>query len=169
MKRLGHLARSPSSTAEFARPLKVKYLRNCWYVAGFSDEVRKAPLARKILDRSIVLYRTQSGVLNALEDRCPHRFAPLSLGKVVGEELECAYHGLRFALNGGCAFNPHYSALPTAAKASKFPVTEKFGLIWIWMGEGQADPNLISPLFNFIDTPSFATVRGYLTCLIHRR
>ena len=71
------------------------FLRNAWYPAGWSKDLTSEPVARKMLDEPIVLYRLPSGQLVALEDRCCHRAAPLSLGKVVGEHLQCGYHGLK--------------------------------------------------------------------------
>ena len=59
------------------------YLRNCWYAAAYAHEVDDAPLARQLLDEPIVFFRTPDGRAHALFDRCPHRFAPLSMGKLV--------------------------------------------------------------------------------------
>ena len=74
------------------------YLRNAWYVAGWSDELADGQLlARTILKEQIVLYRKSNGDVAALQDRCAHRFAPLHMGKIVkGDRIQCAYHGLEF-------------------------------------------------------------------------
>lgn len=85
------------------------YQRNAWYVAGFADEFAPGKLvARTLLDEKLVLFRTSEGGIAALADRCPHRFAPLSAGKVCdgGRSVECAYHGLRFGADGACVHNP---------------------------------------------------------------
>ncbi len=77
------------------------YLKNTWYVAAWSEEVTEAALlGRKILDIPVVLYRDNAGEVVALTDRCPHRFAPLSMGKIVNGCVECPYHGLRFNGSG---------------------------------------------------------------------
>src|SRR4051794_15743321 len=72
------------------------YLRNAWYAAGWSHELADTPLARTILEQPIVFYRGEGGRPLALYDACPHRFAPLSLGKVQGNRIACGYHGLEF-------------------------------------------------------------------------
>ena len=76
------------------------WLRNCWQVAAFSSEIGSAPLARTVIGEPIVFFRLASGDAVALADRCPHRLAPLSLGRVVGDQIQCGYHGLRFDHNG---------------------------------------------------------------------
>lgn len=112
---------------------------NTWYVAAEPHELGSAPLARTILNIPIVLFKTESGEVAALEDRCPHRFAPLSLGKVVGDSIQCGYHGARFAADGAFLLVPGQNALPNVCVKS-FPTVEKHGYIWIWMG----DPKLSS-------------------------
>lgn len=83
------------------------YLKNSWYVAAWSDEVGNALLAGTVLGEPIVLGRQSNGVAFALADRCAHRFAPLSMGRMVDDHVECAYHGLRYDGTGACRFNPH--------------------------------------------------------------
>src|SRR3546814_11425224 len=80
---------------------------------------------------------------------CPHRFAPLSKGKIVSDQLQCPYHGLRFASNGQCVFNPHGDGVvPKAAVTRTYPVADNLGLVWGWMGEKAADPAKL-PTFAF--------------------
>jgi phenylpropionate dioxygenase-like ring-hydroxylating dioxygenase large terminal subunit len=85
------------------------YLRNAWYVAAWSDEVGDGQLVpRTIMDEPIVLYRKADGAMAAIEDRCAHRFAPLSMGKIVGgDRIQCPYHGLEYDGSGACVRNPH--------------------------------------------------------------
>src|SRR5436189_860661 len=73
-------------------------LPNLWYLVARSEEVADRPVALKRLSRNIVLWRGEMGELNAVEDYCPHRGAPLSMGEVVNGDIACAYHGVR--LNG---------------------------------------------------------------------
>ncbi len=61
-------------------------------------EVEAKPFARRILDVPVLMYRTEDGTAVAMDDRCPHRRAPLSMGRLEGDEIECAYHGMRFNL-----------------------------------------------------------------------
>ena len=139
------------------------YLRNCWYAAARSAELPDTKaLARKLLGEHVVLFRTEGGALTALQDRCPHRFAPLSMGTVIGETIQCPYHGLRFGTDGGCAYNPHYSALPRAAQVSAYPLLERYGMIWIWMGQEPADEGKLPADFAVFEQPDFKAVSGYL-------
>lgn len=143
----------------------MSYLKNTWYVVATSAEFTRQPFRRTILDVDVVLYRTQAGKPVVLTDRCPHRFAPLSRGKLIGDELQCIYHGLRFDTGGRCVLNPHGNkAIPQTAHIKDFPVFEKYGYVWIWPGDPTlADPDLIYD-FDFLDdTERFTTVRGYLT------
>ena len=78
------------------------FLRNAWYAAAWDDELGDKPLARTMLGEPLVLYRDSAGAPVALSDTCPHRFAPLSLGRRDGDTLQCPYHGLVFGKNGIC-------------------------------------------------------------------
>ena len=79
------------------------YVRNSWYMAGWArDFVADTPQAITLLDEPLVIYRQSDGRLTAMEDRCCHRLAPLSHGRVEGNDLRCLYHGLKFAPNGTC-------------------------------------------------------------------
>jgi vanillate O-demethylase monooxygenase subunit len=140
----------------------VTYLRNCWYAAAYAHEVGDAPLARQLLGEHVVLFRTSDGAAHALFDRCPHRFAPLSMGILVDDTIQCPYHGLRFGTDGMCAYNPHYAALPKAARIKAYPLLERHGLIWIWMGDGEPDPGKLPAEFALFDDPRIRTVSGYL-------
>lgn len=126
--------------------LEHTFLKNCWYVAALSTDVDAFNLfKRKIMNINVVIYRTQDGEPVALQDRCPHRFAPLSLGKRDGDELVCPYHALKFNSTGQCTHNPHGKGhIPTAAKVQTFPLVERYGFLWIWMGDADsADDELI--------------------------
>ncbi|WP_016747514.1 aromatic ring-hydroxylating dioxygenase subunit alpha [Rhizorhabdus wittichii] len=141
------------------------YLRNAWYVAALAGEVEADLLRRLILGEPVLLFRDeQTGAPSALHDLCPHRFAPLSRGKRVDGGIQCGYHGLVFAPSGKCVLNPHGNGriLPTAAVRA-FPVIERYGMIWIWMGEHDlADPSLI-PDFSYLDAADQRTRgAGYL-------
>ncbi len=120
---------------------KVRYLTHAWYAAGLSSEVDATALFhRKILDQSILIYRKQDGTPVALRDRCPHRFAPLHMGKRMGDEVSCLYHALRFDCTGACTHNPHGNGeIPKRAKVRAYPLEERYGFIWIWMGDAPPD------------------------------
>ncbi len=130
-----------------------KFLRNAWYVAAWSEEILSGKLlARTILGEPVVMYRRADGGLVALENRCPHRFAPLSLGTILpGDRVQCAYHGLEFDGSGACVHNPHGAKnIPSRAKVASYPIVEKHLAAWIWMGDKPADPAKI-PNFSVLD------------------
>ncbi|MBP6115948.1 MAG: aromatic ring-hydroxylating dioxygenase subunit alpha [Neisseriaceae bacterium] len=121
------------------------FIRNAWYVAASSAEVQTQPLGRTICNEKIVLFRSH-GTIAAVEDFCPHRGAPLSLGYVENGRLVCGYHGLEM----GCDGKPQ--AMPLQ-RVQNFPcikayaVVERYGFIWFWAGsKDQADERLIPVL-----------------------
>lgn len=117
------------------------YLRNAWYVAAAGHELKSEPLAVTMLEENIVLYRRTDGNVTALENACPHRKLPLSMGRVKGDDIECGYHGLTFDRTGACVRAACVDRLPTHARVRAYPVEERYGLIWLWMGEpALADP-----------------------------
>mgnify|MGYP002828073963 CR=1 FL=1 len=92
------------------------YLQNSWYVAAWDHELSDAPLARRLFGRPVVLYRRIDGSPVALEDRCCHRNLPLSMGRIIGDNIQCGYHGLEFAPDGMCVAVPGQSVVPPAAR-----------------------------------------------------
>ncbi|QIB64917.1 aromatic ring-hydroxylating dioxygenase subunit alpha [Kineobactrum salinum] len=141
----------------------MSYLRNCWYMAAWSDEVEAGGmLARRYLDEPVVLFRDSGGKVCAVHDRCPHRFAPLSKGKVENGTIACGYHGLTFDGCGKCVFNPHGKILQSMA-VKHYAVAEAYRGIWIWMGEPEtANLDFLRDL-SFLETaPETAFSKGYL-------
>jgi phenylpropionate dioxygenase-like ring-hydroxylating dioxygenase large terminal subunit len=130
------------------------YVRNCWYVAAWDYELgADSPISRSILNQQIVLYRTENGSPVAMEDRCCHRFAPLSKGRVEGNAIRCMYHGLKFDQRGTCIEIPGQTAIPRVARVRTYPVSEKHSWLWVWMGDAAAaDENLIPPAVGFAET-----------------
>ncbi len=119
------------------KPMKDSaFVRNCWYVAAYADEVlATAPLQRVVLGEPLVLYRDKAGQVVALEDRCSHRFAPLSLGRIEGDGIRCLYHGLKFGPSGRCMEIPNQDTIPERAHIRSYPVREQDSWIWVWMGD----------------------------------
>src|SRR6187551_820668 len=148
------------------------YLRNTWYVAGFVDEIDAGRLlSRTLLDTPLVFFRSAHGAVASLADRCPHRFAPLSKGRLCdgGATLQCPYHGLRFDSTGACVHNPHSkSGIPKAARVDSYAAVERHGLLWWWAGTSTlADESLIPDYREFANAPPDATIRGYLPTDCH--
>ena len=138
-------------------------LKNTWYVAGWSDElVQGQLLGRVYLNQPVVLFRQTDGSPVALSDLCPHRFAPLHMGKQIGNVIQCAYHGLEFGADGRCVRNPHGKSVPAGAKTRRYPLIERYDALWIWPGEGEADESLIPTEFAFLIEEQRAHNRGYI-------
>ena len=141
------LAESKKSLASGA------YLRNSWYCAAWAHELPDGKLlGRTILKEPLVIYRTTDGKVAALEDRCAHRFAPLSMGAIVGgNRIQCPYHGLEYDPSGACVLQPHGNKnIPSRARVTSYPVAEKHKAIWVWMGNKPADHSKI-PDFSVMD------------------
>lgn len=116
-------------------------------------------MSRTLLDEPVVFYRKENGVPVALEDRCCHRHLPLSMGRLEGDDLRCGYHGLLFDCSGSCIEIPGQATVPSQARVRSYPLKEKFGWVWIWMGEpANADPELI-PNWWWADHPQWAFSR----------
>jgi phenylpropionate dioxygenase-like ring-hydroxylating dioxygenase large terminal subunit len=128
--------------------------RNAWYIAAWADEVTDKPLARRIANDPVVLFRAPGGTAAALADRCCHRSAPLSLGRVVAEGIECGYHGLVIDGAGKCIKVPGQRQIPSDATVRSYPLVEKNQFLWIWLGDpAAADPALIVD-FPYHDDPA---------------
>jgi len=138
------------------------FLRNYWYVAAAEEEVKEKPLGRVILGEPLVFARGGDGAVMAFEDRCAHRHLPLSMGKMVGNTLQCHYHGLRYDKTGACVRVPGQDHIPTNARVRSFPVVERYKWIWVWMGDpALADPDTITD-FHWFDDPAWGAKHSYL-------
>ncbi|HEX5285790.1 MAG TPA: Rieske 2Fe-2S domain-containing protein, partial [Polaromonas sp.] len=129
--------------------------KNTWYVACTPDEIDSKPLGRKICGERIVFYRGEQGRVAALEDFCPHRGAPLSLGFVSEGKLVCGYHGLEMGCEGKTIAMPG-QRVRGFPQIRSYPVVERYGFIWVWPGDAaQADPAKI-PHLDWYDNPEWA-------------
>jgi vanillate O-demethylase monooxygenase subunit len=138
------------------------FLRNYWYVAAYDHEIARKPLGRIILGEPIVFYRLEDGTPIALEDRCAHRHLPLSMGKLVGDTLQCHYHGLRYDKTGTCVRVPGQDMIPRSARVKSYPVVQRYHWLWIWMGDpALADPDKITD-FHWFDDPNWGAQGRYL-------
>jgi phenylpropionate dioxygenase-like ring-hydroxylating dioxygenase large terminal subunit len=130
-----------------------------WYVACRASELRDRPLGVTLHGRPLVLFRAEGGRPGALEDRCPHRNAPLSAGRLRGGALECGYHGWRFDAAGACLAVPGLAAAPDAraTHATAFACLEQDGHVWVASRPGAAPAG---PPFRFphLGAPGYTTV-----------
>jgi len=118
-------------------PTRQPYPLRQWWVAARSTELGPSILARTLLDMPVVLFRTAAGEAVALQGICPHRLFPFARGRRVGDTIECGYHGMRFDAAGRCVHIPTQPAVEGKLGVRSFPLRERGGLVWIWMGDAQ--------------------------------
>ncbi|MBL8342624.1 MAG: aromatic ring-hydroxylating dioxygenase subunit alpha [Rubrivivax sp.] len=138
------------------------FIRNAWYVAATSQELADKPLARTLLGEKVVLFRGTDGAPTALEDRCCHRLAPLSLGDVEAGGIRCRYHGMKFDTRGQCIEIPGQDSIAPGMCVRAFQVVERHGFCWIWMGRpdlANAD-DIVDVHWN--RAPEWPTASGYI-------
>lgn len=135
--------------------------RDAYYPIARSSALKSAPMAIELFDTPLVLYRDESGRAAALLDRCPHRNAPLSLGRVNSGELECPYHGWRFDGDGRCKAIPGLVQLgkPLRYRVPSYSVVESDGWIFIYGRAGER-PSDGPPRFPFTDDPRYTRVHA---------
>lgn len=134
-------------------------LRNFWYIAAESHRLKTAPIPVQVFGEHIVLFRDSEGNPAALLDRCAHRNTALSTGRIVGDCIECPYHGWRYQRDGQCS---HIPSLGTAAKLPAIAVrsyscVERQGYVWLYSGETPPDGNPFS--FPHLGEPGWTTFR----------
>lgn len=138
----------------------MSFAKQHWYVAATADEVGRVPLGRTVCGEHVVLYRRLDGAVAVLDDRCSHRGYPLSVGALVGDEIQCGYHGLRFDSCGTCTWAPGQDRIPTRANVTARPVIERGPWVWVWMGDPAAADASLLPAMAWLDDPNWATVHG---------
>ena len=132
-----------------------EFIQNAWYVGAWSHEVNRTPMQRWILGEPVVFYRTTAGAAVALDDRCPHRYAPLSTGKLDGDAIVCGYHGFTFDASGVCTSVPGVSRAPKKICVKSYPVVEKWGWVFVWVGDVEAADENALPDYHYLDDPEW--------------
>lgn len=118
--------------------------RNAWYVVAFPHEVDRTLLTRWVLNQPIVLYRKQDGTAVAVGGRCPHRHFPLGESRLVGDAIQCGYHGITFGADGRCTAVPSQTNVPGVYRIPNYPLVERGLWLWIWPGDpALADESLL--------------------------
>jgi phenylpropionate dioxygenase-like ring-hydroxylating dioxygenase large terminal subunit len=108
-----------------------------WYAIFSEKELQKInkPLAVRRFGLDLVLWRAKNNEIIALIDRCPHRSAKLSLGKISDDKISCPFHGFQFDGNGTCVFAPEFSKAIPGLQVKKFVIHEAFDMIWLYYGD----------------------------------
>lgn len=134
------------------------FVRNAWYVIATSTEIGREPMKRTVLGDKVVLYRKQDGTAVALADRCAHRAYPLSSGRIIGDNIQCGYHGFEYDCEGICVRVPAQEQIPQRALVQKYPLAEEHGWVWIWMGEAAKATDTPVPDAHWRDDPEWDAV-----------
>lgn len=117
-----------------------------WYPVAMATELKAKPLRAMLCGVPLVLYRTPDGAVACLHDRCPHRSAPLSQGRIVNGQIECPYHGWRFDGTGRCTAIPFYDGALPSRYVPSMPVRERHGLIFV--RHGDLDEDIYTPFWD---------------------
>jgi len=143
------------------------FLKNCWYIAAQADEVGRALLHRRIVGEPVVMYRTEAGMPVAFLDRCAHRSLPLSKGTLIGDTVQCGYHGMTYGADGRCVAAPGYETPPDHVRVRAFPLVEKWTYLWIWMGDPALADEDALPDFHWPARDGWTPCPGYLRIGAH--
>ena len=137
------------------------FIKNAWYVAGHSEDFGPTLKSLRLLNEDIVFFRKSDGSIAALEDACPHRKLPLSMGTLKNDQVICGYHGLTFEGSGKCVAAPTQEMLiPQRAKVRGYKTIERYGFVWIWMADqDKADMSLMIDIPNF-DNPQWGRTKN---------
>ena len=138
-------------------------IKNCWYVLDWSKDVKSQLKNRMVVNQDLVYFRTQDGEICALQNRCAHRCFPLHRSKLKeNDTIQCGYHGLTYNTDGECVLIPSSLALnPSFISLHKYPVVEKFPMVWVWPGDAErADPSLI-PDYDWVNKDNWGYGTGF--------
>lgn len=140
------------------------FLKNCWYMAAWSHElVDHKLLGRVYLNEPVMIYRGMDGEVRAMEDRCCHRGAALSDGRLENNDIRCMYHGLKFDTTGKCIEIPGQERIPPEMRVRTYPVYEDGSMIWLWMGDpALADKSKIVDTLWYMHDPEWQGIPGYI-------
>ena len=144
--------RTSSTTAK-----TMNFPLNAWYAAAWDREVTRKPLAVRVADTPLVLYRTEDGKPVALADACWHRLAPLSMGVLIGKDgIRCPYHGIVYNSAGRCVAMPAQEVLNPSATVPSYPVVERHRFIWVWVGDPRKADRETIPDMHQMHDPAWA-------------
>ena len=138
------------------------FLKNAWYVAAWSHEIDRSLTQRWIAGEPLVLYRTEAGKVAVLEDRCPHRRAALSMGRLIGDTVQCGYHGVTLDCTGACVRIPGQDNIPPTMRTRSYRVAEKWQWVWVWLGDPAAADEALIPDFRWNSEPGWVYTGGMI-------
>lgn len=128
-----------------------KFLTQAWYAVGWAADLEEKDLFPvTLMNIPMMLFRDGDGVARAIVDRCPHRFAPLSMGVHKGDRVACRYHGMEFDRHGRCVLSPFTKEIPAVAHIVSYPVMERNGVLWVWPGDAAKAEGVSPPDYPFL-------------------
>lgn len=138
---------------------------NGWFVVGFADDLAAGgAIPVRLAGRDLVVYRTEGGVVHALDAYCRHLGAHLGVGgTVVGEVLECPFHGWQWRGDGRCAAVPYTDRVPPLARTTAYPVRDRNGFVFIWIHDKGEEPGWEIEEIPEVSDPNYRVVARYLT------
>lgn len=150
----------PTSNARQVEEAEMTFPRNRWYAIASADEVGRSLLARTVAGEHLVLFRTEAGEAVAMQDSCSHRNFPLSAGDLIGDEIQCTYHGVRFDPCGTCTWVPGQDRVPSRANVRTWPLMQRGPWLWVWMGDPETPDESLLPQMPWCEDEGWATVHG---------
>lgn len=138
-------------------------LKNFWYAVEFSEAITSSPKRIKVLNQDLAIYRTDTQQIVAMQDLCVHRGTALSGGRIKGECIVCPYHGWEYQIDGTCTNIPANSPdtpIPHRAKVKVYEVQEKYGWVWLFMGDGTEVERIPIPELPNFDDAKLKSLHG---------
>ena len=139
-------------------------IKNHWYAVEFGQEVADRPVPARVHGHDLVLWRSPNGTVNAQSDLCVHRGGSLAGGDVVGECIRCPYHGWTYRSDGACAQIPANRAdlpIPRKARIDTYPCVERYGFVWVFLGDQQAEQRPPLPELHGLELHTEARAEGF--------
>jgi len=138
------------------------FVQDQWYVAAYGADVGRDLFSRTICGESILFWRTESGVVTAMSDRCVHRRFPLSQSPshLLGDTVVCGYHGFTYGADGVCVGVPGQARVPRTARLRAYPVVEQDSFVWVWIGDPSGAEATAIPRAPWLDDEGYTTVCG---------
>jgi phenylpropionate dioxygenase-like ring-hydroxylating dioxygenase large terminal subunit len=139
-----------------------QFALNQWYVAAYGREIGRKLFSRTICGESILFWRTESGAVTAMSDRCVYRRFPLAQepSRLVGDTVVCGYHGFTYGADGVCVSVPGQTRVPRTARLRAYPVVEQDSFVWVWIGEPERADAATIPRAPWLDSPEWTVVSG---------
>ena len=139
-------------------------IKNHWYAVEFGHEVADQPVLARVHGHDLVLWRSPNGMVNAQSDLCVHRGGSLAGGAVVGDCVQCPYHGWRYSTDGACVeipANREGLPIPKKARIDTYPCVERYGFVWVFLGDLSAAERPPMPELDGLDEHTEARAEGY--------